>query len=296
MRGAPPELDGVSHRYVDVAGTRLHVAEAGEGPAIVLLHGWPQHWWVWRKVIPALAAERRVICPDLRGFGWSEAPPGRYEIQELADDVLALLDELGLDQVELIGHDWGGYAGFLLCLKAPERFRHYLALGIVHPFFEPPKPSPQALQRTAYQFVLATPFLGTGVLRHVPGLVRLAIKKGSHPEMRWTQEELDCFARSFQSRDHALASSHVYRSFLLRELPRLKKGHYRSQRLSVPTRILAGEADPVIRADILAGYEPYADEMSVEILSGCGHFIAEEKPDIVVERARQLFGPAAVSG
>ncbi len=296
MRGAPPELDGVSHRYVEVAGTRLHVAEAGEGPPVVLLHGWPQHWWVWRKVIPALAAERRVICPDLRGFGWSEAPPGRYEIQELADDILALLDELALDEVELIGHDWGGYAGFLLCLKAPERFRHYLGLGIVHPWFEPPKPSLQALSRTAYQFLLASPGLGAGILRYVPAFVRLAIEKGSHPEMRWTAEELDCYARSFQSRSHALASSHVYRSFLVRELPRLKKGHYRSQRLTVPTRILAGEADPVIKADILAGYEPYADDMSVEILSGCGHFVAEEKPDIVVERARQLFGPVAVSG
>jgi len=295
MRSAPPELDGVSHRYVDVAGTRLHVAEAGEGPAIVLLHGWPQHWWVWRKVIPALAAERRVICPDLRGFGWSEAPPGRYEIQELADDVLALLDELELDEVELIGHDWGGYAGFLLCLKAPERFRHYLGLGIVHPWFEPPKPSPQALSRTAYQFLLASPGLGAGILRYVPAFVRLVIEKGSHPDMHWTAEELDCFARSFQSRGHARASSHVYRSFLVRELPRLKKGHYRSQRLTVPTRILAGEADPVIKADILAGYEPYADDMSVEILSGCGHFVAEEKPEIVVERARQLFGPVAAS-
>lgn len=295
MRGAPPELDGVSHRYVDVAGTRLHVAEAGEGPPVVLLHGWPQHWWVWRKVIPALAAERRVICPDLRGFGWSEAPPGRYEVQGFADDTLALLDELELDQVELIGHDWGGYAGFLLCLMAPERVRHYLALGIVHPFFAPPKPSPQALQRAAYQFVLATPGLGSGVLRHVPGLVRLVLQRGSHPDMHWTEEELDCFAESFRSRGHALASSHVYRSFLLRELPRLKKGHYRSQRLTVPTRILAGEADPVVRADVLAGYEPYADDMSVEILSGCGHFVAEEKPDVVVERAQQLFGPVAVS-
>jgi pimeloyl-ACP methyl ester carboxylesterase len=292
MHGAPPELDGVSHRYVEVAGTRLHVAEAGEGPAIVLLHGWPQHWWIWRKVIPALATERRVICPDLRGFGWSEAPAGRYEIQELSGDILALLDELELEQVELIGHDWGGYAGFLLCLSAPERIRRYLALGIVHPFFEPPRPSPQALQRTAYQFVLATPGLGAGVLRHVPGFVRLALRRGSHPDMRWTEEELDCYAQSFRSRDHARASSRVYRSFLARELPRLKKGHYRSQRLTVPTRILAGEADPVIRADILAGFEPYADDMSVEILEGCGHFVAEERPDVVIQRARELFGLA----
>lgn len=291
-QGSPPELDGVTHSYVDVAGTRLHVAEAGEGPPVLLLHGWPQHWWVWRKVIPALASERRVICPDLRGFGWSDAPPGSYEMQGFADDVLALLDELDLDEVELVGHDWGGYTGFLLCLQAPERIRHYLALGVVHPWFEPPKPSPQMLNRTAYQFLLATPGLGSGVLRSVPGFVKLVHKRGSHPDMRWTEEELDCFAQSFRSRDHALASSHVYRSFLLRELPRLKKGHYRSQRSEVPTRLLVGEADPVIRADMLAGFEPYAGEMSVETVERCGHFVAEEQPELVIERARQLFGPA----
>jgi pimeloyl-ACP methyl ester carboxylesterase len=291
QQSPPPELDGVSHRYVEVRGARLHVAEAGEGPPLVALHGWPQHWWIWRKVIPTLAQERRVICPDLRGFGWSEAPPGRYEMNELADDVLGLLDELGLGEIELIGHDWGGYAGFLLCLKAPERVRHYLALGIVHPFFKPPKPSPAALKRTAYQFVLATPGLGPGVLRRT-GLVGLALQRGSHPDMRWTDEEIECFAQSFHPRDHARASSNVYRSFLLRELPKLKKGHYRSQRLTVPTRILAGEADPVIRGDILAGYEPYADDMTVEILERCGHFVAEERPEIVIERARELFGAA----
>lgn len=256
----------------------------------MLLHGWPQHWWVWRKVIPALAEERRVICPDLRGFGWSDAPPGRYEVQGFADDALALLDALELDQVELIGHDWGGYASFLLCLMAPERVRHYLGLGIVHPFFEPPKPSPAALKRAAYQFIIATPGLGSGVFRFVPGFVRLVLTEGAHPNMEWSREELDCFAESLRAPDRARASSHLYRSFLLRELPRLKKGHYRSQRLTVPTRVLWGEADPVIRADILAGYEPYADDMSVEMVEGCGHFIAEEKPELVIERARELFG------
>lgn len=290
MPGPPPEIDGVTHRYVDVPGVRLHVAEAGEGPPLLLLHGWPQHWWIWRKVIPALAAEHRVICPDLRGFGWSEAPAGPYEISELAADMVALLDELGLDQVDLVGHDWGGYAGFLLCLGEPRRIRRYLALGIVHPWFQPPRVSPQSLQRSAYQFLLATPLLGESVQRFLPGFVKLALRRGAHPSMRWSEEELDCYAQSFRARDHALASSHIYRSFLTRELPRLKKGHYRSQRSLVPTRILAGEADPVIRADTLAGFEPYADEMSVEELEGCGHFVAEERPELVIERARELFG------
>ncbi len=291
MRGAPPEIEGVTHRYVDVPGARLHVAEAGEGPPVLLLHGWPQHWWIWRKVIPALAGERRLICPDLRGFGWSEAPAGRYEMSEFAADITALLDELGLDRVDLIGHDWGGYTGFLLCLDAPQRIRNYLALGVVHPWFEPPKVTPQALRRTAYQFILATPGIGTSVLRFQPGFVKLALRRGAHPSMRWSEEELDCYAETFRPRDHALASSHVYRSFLLRELPRLKRGDYRSRRSSVPTLLLHGEADPVIRADILAGYEPYAEEMSVEEVEHCGHFIAEEKPELVIERARALFGP-----
>lgn len=295
MRGSPPEIDGVTHRYLDLPGVRLHVAEAGEGSPVVLLHGWPQHWWTWRKVIPALAESHRVICPDLRGFGWSEAPRGRYELSELAGDIVALLDVLELDRVDLIGHDWGGYIGFLLCLNAPQRIRNYLALGIVHPWFEPPKPSPQALQRTAYQFLLASPLVGEGVLRFAPGFVRLALRRGAHADMRWSKEELDCYAESVRSRDHALASSHVYRSFLLRELPRLKKGHYRAQRSSVPTRIITGEADPVIRADILAGFEPYADDMSVEEVEGCGHFIAEERPDLVIARARELFGPVPSS-
>ncbi len=289
MYGPPPELDGVEHRYVEVAGFRMHVAEAGEGDPLLLLHGWPQHWWIWRKVIPELAAERRVICPDLRGFGWSEAPAGRYEVQGFADDVLTLLDELGHERVDLIGHDWGGYTGFLLCLGAPERIRRYLALGIVHPWFEPPKPSLQALQRTAYQFILATPGLGSGVLRHVPGFVKLVLRRGAHPSMRWSEEELDCYAQSFRSPDHAAAASHVYRSFLTRELPRLKKGYHRSRRSPVPTLLLAGEADPVIRADILTGHESYADDLRVETVERCGHFIAEERPDVVLARARELF-------
>jgi pimeloyl-ACP methyl ester carboxylesterase len=288
----PPELEGVTHRYVEVPGARLHVAEAGEGAPIVLLHGWPQHWWVWRKLIPDLARDHRLICPDLRGFGWSEAPRGPYETSEFAADVVALLDELGLGEVDLIGHDWGGYTGFLLCLDAPERIRNHLALGVVHPWFEPPAVSPRSLQRTAYQFVLASPGLGSGVLRHAPGFVKRVLRRGSHPDMRWSEAELDCFAESFHSRDHALASSHLYRSFLVRELTRLKKGHYRSQRSSVPTLLLHGDADPVIRADILGGYEAYADEMRVEEVVGCGHFVAEEKPELVVERARALFGSA----
>ena len=292
MHGSPPQLDGVTHSHVDVAGARLHVAEAGEGPPIVLLHGWPQHWWIWRKLIGELAAQRRVICPDLRGFGWSEAPPGRYELQGFAADTLALLDALDLEQVDLIAHDWGAYSGFLLCLEAPQRVRHFLALAIVHPWFEPPKPSADALRRAAYQFLLAAPGLGSALLRFNPAFVRTVIKRGSHADTVWTEEELECYAQSFRVRDHARASSRLYRSFLTRELPRLRSGHYRSRRLSVPTRLLIGEADPVVNLESVDGYQPFAEQMSVALVERSGHFIAEERPDAVLAHARELFAPA----
>src|SRR5271157_6121253 len=102
-----PSVAGMSHRTVDIGGLGLHVAEGGEGPPVLLLHGWPQHWYVWRGVAPGLAADHRVICPDLRGFGWSDAPPGDYAKATLAGDIIGLLDAMELDRVDLIAHDWG---------------------------------------------------------------------------------------------------------------------------------------------------------------------------------------------
>ena len=79
MERPQPNVPGVQHSFVDAGGLRTHVAEAGEGEPLVMLHGWPQHWYVWRHVIPRLAETYRVICPDLRGLGWTEAPADGYE-------------------------------------------------------------------------------------------------------------------------------------------------------------------------------------------------------------------------
>src|SRR4051812_3838924 len=130
-----PYVEGVTHHRVQVRGVEFHYAEAGSGDEVVLcLHGWPQHWYEWRNLMPALADRYRVIALDQRGFGWSEAPQEGYEKEDLADDVLAVLDELGIERVKLVGHDWGAWIGFLLCLREPQRFERYLALNILPPW------------------------------------------------------------------------------------------------------------------------------------------------------------------
>lgn len=288
-----PELPGVSHRYVDAAGLRVHVAEAGdpEAPPVVMLHGWPQHWWMWRRVIPLLSDHHRLICPDLRGHGWTDAPPGGYDKEQFASDLLATLDALELDRVRLIGHDWGGWTGFLACLRAPERFERYLALSIAHPF--PSRDVRSALQawRMIYQVVLATPVVGTSLQRSP--LLKRAYTGGSAADPQaWTSEDREIFAERFRDVARARAGQMVYRTFLLRELPALAAGRYRDRRLTVPGRLMVGGQEAVVHEAFTGGLDRYADDFPVEIVDGCGHFLPEERPQLVADRALELFSGA----
>jgi pimeloyl-ACP methyl ester carboxylesterase len=163
-----PDLAGVRHADHELpTGVRLHVAEAGDpgAPALLAVHGWPQHWWMWRGVIPALAETHRVICPDLRGFGWSGQPAdGDFAKERLADDMLALLDALGVERAGYLGHDWGGWTGWLLAIRAPERFSRLMLVSIVHPWTSRATALLNAW-RLLYQWPLATPVLGPALVR-----------------------------------------------------------------------------------------------------------------------------------
>jgi pimeloyl-ACP methyl ester carboxylesterase len=284
-----PVVPDVSHRMVEAGGIRFHVAEAGEGRPVLMLHGWPQHWYAWRKVIPLLAAERRVICPDLRGFGWSDAPPGRYDKQTLADDMLALLDALELEQVDLIAHDWGAWAGFLLALDHPERIRRYLALNMITPWPDPPSPRALlGLLRLWYQVAIATPGLGRTLIGRTSFVKRLIASGAVHPDA-WSDEDLEAFAAVLREPARTDASVRLYRTFLLRELlPYVVRGK-RGQRLRVPTVLLHGTRDLAIDPRQLGDWKSWADDMTLELRDDSGHFIAEELPDVVAARARELF-------
>ena len=158
MPPSMPELAGAEHSFHDLpTGVRVHLATSGpaDAPPVLVLHGWPQHWWCWRSVIAALGGEYRVLCPDMRGFGWSGWPAdGDFRKQRVADDALALLDALGLERVQLVGHDWGGWAAILAALAAPERFSSLLALGIGHPWV-PRRLVARNAYRLAYMLPLA---------------------------------------------------------------------------------------------------------------------------------------------
>lgn len=284
-----PHVDGVAHRFVRVRGLQVHLAEAGSGGPLILLHGWPQHWYAWRDVIPRLALHRRVICPDLRGHGWSDAPASGYDKQQLADDLLALLDFLELEQVDLVGHDWGGFAGFLACLRAPQRFSRFVALAISHPWPLVDSPDPRPLLRLAYQVVLAAPGVGPPLLRRTP-FVRLVMELGAGRRGMWSEAHVQAFSEPFRRADRAHAAAMLYRTFLTRELLPLLRGRYRDRRLQVPTLLIGGARDPVVTERTLRGYERHADDMRVEVVRDAGHFLPEECPELVARRILSHLG------
>ncbi len=281
-----PELGGVRHSYVDLPGFRAHVAEAGDAGAdpVVLLHGWPQHWWCWRKVIPPLAgAGYRVIAPDLRGHGWSDAPAGGYGKEQFAADLIALLDALGLDRVKLVGHDWGGMTGFLACTRHPDRFTHFVALGIA-----PPWPSGDAkevlgLWRLYYQVPLTAPLIAPLVASR-PESIRLALRLGTHVQGAIGSADADAYAQAMAERPHVTLG--IYRTFLTRELPAIVRGRYDNRRLEMPILHATGAHDPVVTPARIQGGTDHAPAMRKLVIEDAGHFVVDERPELVAALVR----------
>ncbi|MCW3039943.1 MAG: epoxide hydrolase [Solirubrobacterales bacterium] len=276
MRAFPP-CDGVSHDFVDAGGLRTHVGSAGpaDGPVVVLLHGWPQHWWLWHQVIGPLAdAGYRVLAPDLRGFGWSEVTASGYDKEQFATDVLALLDALGVAECDLVGHDWGGWTAQLIALRAPERVRRLLLLNIPPVWSDARRVGARAY-KLLYQPTVGAP--GLGPLVHRSPLLWFVMRRGGMPAASVAE-----FREAYREPDRAEAGSKVYRTFVTRELPALLRGRYDGQRLSVPVRVLFGLDDIAIHRSLLDSFPDHADDVRITDVPDCGHFIVDEQPERVV--------------
>ncbi|XP_042516084.1 epoxide hydrolase A-like [Macadamia integrifolia] len=126
-------MEGIEHRMVSVNGINMHIAEKGEGPVVLLLHGFPELWYSWRHQISALASHgNRAVAPDLRGFGDTDAPPSTtsYTAFHVVGDLIALIDLLGQDQVFVVGHDWGAWIAWCFCLFRPDRVKAVVNLSV----------------------------------------------------------------------------------------------------------------------------------------------------------------------
>ena len=273
----PPELPGVRHEYVDAGGVRTHVALAGpdDAPPVLLVHGWPQNWWAWRHVIPALADRFRVIAPDLRGHGWTAAPAAGYDKEQLASDVLAVLDALGIQRATWVGHDWGGWSGLLAALRAPERIDRLLSLCVPHPWGDPTLT--QLAVFLGYQGPLSLPVVGPRVARP---LSRALLQAGRGAD-RLSAADVALYADHIPPR----VTVAMYRTNLTRELVPIVRGRYEDAALDVPTTLMVGARDLITRS-LRPGPVEGRPNLVVEVIDGVAHWVPEQRPQAVIDWVR----------
>jgi pimeloyl-ACP methyl ester carboxylesterase len=280
MAAPMPELAGVEHRYAEINGFRMHYAEAGDGEPLILQHGWPQHWWMWRNQIPAFAERYRVIVPDLRGHGWSDAPRRGYEKRQFAADVIALMDELGIERARYVGHDWGAVAGYHLGTAHAERFERIACLGAPPPWRKMP-PQPDLVAVTVlYQGILAAPVVGGLAVRN--GFPELVMKAGRELG-EFSEEELAAYRGPLREPGHDNASVQTYRVALTKELPAGLRDGNRDMHVSVPLLVVLGGEEMFRKLLDPERIREHAPDPRIELIPGSGHFMPEEAPDTVNE-------------
>jgi len=290
---ALPRLDGVRDRFVELGGgVTIHVAEAGpaDGPAVMLVHGFPQNWWEWRDVIGPLAADGyRVLCSDLRGAGWSSAPVGRYRKIDMADDLAAVLDRLGAGPVKLVAHDWGGPVSFIMMLRHPGKVTGYFGVNTLAPWLKPDLAMLRHLWRFWYQLPIALPVLGPRVIADRRARFFRLLNSWVGGGFAIPEKDFWLYARRMHEPGHAVAGSRWYRTFLTREFLPWLRGEYADARVEVPVRWLHGTADPVLTPTLLRGYQQRARDFDVELVDGVGHWFAEQRPELLVDRLRRFL-------
>lgn len=280
----------VTHHYAELGEVVLHYVTAGSGPPVVLLHGWPQTWWEWRHVIPALAQSHTVIAPDLRGLGDSSRPLSGYDKKTVAEDIWRLVHgKLGHDRFLLVGHDWGGPTAYALAAAHPQAVRRLVILDVVIPgcggdFSE-------GGRRWHHQFHMT------------PDLPEALIQGREEAYLGW-------FYRTFAFRPDAIGPDDLAEYLRTYRQPgALRAGfaYYRAipqdaadnreiiARLKLPMPVLALGGAVSYPHGRGRGREPeeslcrVATNVEGGIVPACGHFIPEEAPDLLRDRLLAFF-------
>jgi epoxide hydrolase 4 len=279
-------LHGVEHKQATGANLRLHYAAAGEGPPVVLLHGFPDFWYGWRYQIPALAAGGcRVLAADLRGYNESDRPRGvrHYRQHLLVQDVVDLIDDAAGGRADVIGHDWGGIIAWRLAAQQPQSVRRLAILNAPHPgrFLQVLRRHPRQLLRSWYVLFNQLPLLPELLLRARSfALLRRVLRRTEGGALMASEAELDEYVRAFSRPGALTAAVNYYRAAARATLG----GRWPDDdRVRAPTLVIWGEKDRYLDRRLLERLDEHVLDLRIERLPHAGHFVHWQDPGTVNE-------------
>jgi pimeloyl-ACP methyl ester carboxylesterase len=289
-------VDGVwDHGYVEANGISVHYVRHGAGSPLVLLHGWPEFWYAYRKNIPALAERFDVIVPDLRGFGDTEKPglpdpPGGL-LDAMVEDLKGLTDALGIGRFGLVSHDVGSFVAQAFARKHPERLRGLFFFNCVYPGIGRRWLEPGTVKEIWYQSFNQQPWAAE-LVGHDRETCRIYVK---HFLDHWAyepgvfDEDLEAWVDNFSKPGNLQGGFDWYLGIDEARTEIMRHGPPELPRIEVPTRFLWGERDPLIKpewADRLGDYFAY---FTLAIAQGAGHFVHYERPDLANAEIARFF-------
>ncbi|MFG3025037.1 alpha/beta fold hydrolase [Streptomyces sp. NPDC048254] len=277
------DLAGFTHRWVDAGGIRLHAVEGGQpdGPAVVLLAGFPQTWWAWRKVMPQLADRFHVIAIDLPGQGHSERPDGSYDTHTVAAYVHTAVNALGVSTYWLAAHDIGAWVAFSLALKYESRLRGVALLdagipGITLPDAIPTDPE-VAWKTWHFAFHLVPDLPETLLSGREREYVGWFLKAKTLSPDTFDDAEIEQYAAAVAADGGLRASLAYYRDAA--ESARKNHEALDRQHLTVPVLGISSSHGSI--PDMAASLRPWADDITGIVVPDAGHFIPDEQPDAI---------------
>lgn len=265
------------------ASVRIHYRRRGSGPAMVLLHGYPQTGHMWRKVMPALAERFTVIAPDLRGYGDSDRPASGYDKRTMARDVAGVIAALGLGRVALVGHDRGARVAHRFALDYPDRLSHLVLLDIA-PTYDGRERTDQHSARTRWHwFFHQVPDLPEALTAGREELyLRFMYRAWARDPTAIEEEAVQEYVRCFRQPGAMRAGFEDYRAGATIDLEHDRAD--RDRKVAVPTLVLWGEAGRTPQAsDMLAVWRDRSERVEGHAIPACGHFLPEEQPAAVVD-------------
>jgi pimeloyl-ACP methyl ester carboxylesterase len=282
-----PSLAGVSHHLARVNGTGLHYVEAGtDGSPVLLVHGFPETWWAFRKLIPLLAANHRVFAVDLRGFGDSDNGPGEYDSVTSAQDLHLLIEELGVGPVHLTGQDISGATVFRLAATHPESVRSFIAIEMGLAGFGLEMLADVTHGGAWHIGVLAAPGIPELLLagREREFLGGYAFPSMSATPGAITEADIDEFVRTYARPDGFQGAIGLYRSML--EEGDDIKALAAEQPLTMPVLAVGAGGGPFTFGTMR---QVTSGEVRSVSLDGVGHYAALEAPDKLADRLLEFF-------
>lgn len=283
-------MSKLKHQYAPLDDVLMHYVEAGRGPPLVLLHGWPQTWYEWRRVIPALAERFRVIAPDLRGLGDSSRPAQGYDKRTMAGDVWQLLDaRLGIPRFGLVGHDWGGPVAFALAAAHPEAVERLAILDVTIPG-DGVSAFSQGGRRWHHAFHMTLDLPECLTAGREREYLSWFYRTFAYRPDAIGEEDLREYLRTYTQPGAMRAGFGLYRA--LPQDARDNEETLRGFRLPMPVLGLGGAEAWGRGREVEDSLRRVATEVTAAVVAGCGHFIPEEQPEVLTEHLLRFFADA----